>query len=729
MDLKRLLIQINSETVITAISVSFLLSFTLLFFSPATLYYTNIFEFDYSFSDIFPILIGLSIVFGLLFSSVLLLLKGKCHQILIIIVVCLGVLFYTQGNILVWNYGFLNGQEIDWNNYLLNGIFEILIWITVFLIAFLKPDKIYRSAIIISVFLIVIQSVGFLALAYFAPHEPEWKQYTLSNDQMYDFSKNQNVIIIILDSFQSDVFQEIINEDENIKKELLGFVYYRNSLGGYPATTYSIPLILTGQYYNYSMSFDRFIENSYMSSSLPKKMKESGYIVNIYDSPYLVFPNKNMISNSQKNTIDYPNFITSRLMKLTVFRHLPHFLKGLWYSQMVESASNDRNGDELVFYLANDDLNFLASLNNITNDGNNFPMFKVYHFTGAHPPFRINKDLQYEVLPYNRTGYIEQSKASLKITGAFLEKLKEMGYYDNSLIIIVGDHGIQENSYGLNISQLNRDVPLSLITNIRTSAGIPLVLVKPFNSNGSLTISDVPVSLSDIPKTVATELSLANDFPGKSIQTINNSENRNRTFYYYSTSPSLPPDECFHEYIITNFSWYGDSWQPTYKVYTTDGLKMQFPPDYQYGTTIKFGENKPSTFLAGGWSLPEEPWVRSQEKMAIIAFSADKPTSDMTLHIKTIPFIIDENSEKQRVIIYFNKHEIGNLSSSIQEQWNDNDFFIPQTYFKEKVQYISFYLPDAISPKSLGISNDPRDLSIGLASFNLTGRNNNDLMR
>ncbi len=190
------------DIIIPALSASFLLSTTLCFFGPATIYYTNIFEFFFTFSDIFPLLVSLTIVVGLLLTvAILRLFTGKIHRTIVCFVFSLGLLFYIQGNIFIWNYGLLDGHEIVWNNYIRIGIFELLVWIVILAIFIIKSEKIYRYVAVSCMILIVIQTIGLFSLVISAPSEPLWKNYNfIDNKSKFDFSDNSNVIVIVLDT-------------------------------------------------------------------------------------------------------------------------------------------------------------------------------------------------------------------------------------------------------------------------------------------------------------------------------------------------------------------------------------------------------------------------------------------------------------------------------------------------------------------------------------------------
>ena len=154
---------------------AFLLAFTLLFFGPSYIYYGNILEIPYYYSDMVWQFLAYSLVAGVIISVILLLLKGTIHQRAVAFGFAMGLLFWIQGHILVWDYGVLDGRAIIWEDYLLNGIIDSAIWVVVLAIALIKGPTFYKHIALVSVLLLVVQGVGLAAEIYQAPDEPEWK--------------------------------------------------------------------------------------------------------------------------------------------------------------------------------------------------------------------------------------------------------------------------------------------------------------------------------------------------------------------------------------------------------------------------------------------------------------------------------------------------------------------------------------------------------------------------
>ena len=110
---------------------------------------------------------------------------------------------------------------------------------------------------------------------------------------------------------------------------------FRNATGGFPSTAPSIPLILTGRYYDNSVPFQDFVKSTFKSASLPQQLKAANYHVyynNLYDWPSL-YADPSIASHVLKKTLRWHDAQARRwasgLMLLGVFRSLPQFGKRL----------------------------------------------------------------------------------------------------------------------------------------------------------------------------------------------------------------------------------------------------------------------------------------------------------------------------------------------------------------------------------------------------------------
>ena len=380
-------------------------------------------------------------------------------------------------------------------------------------------------------------------------------------DVLYDFSPQQNVILLVLDGFRSDIFMEIIQEDPAIKNEFNDFVYFYNAAAAYPSTVLSIPNIFTGQYYKNDIPLFQYIKESFLAHSLPKVLTMNAFQVDLIPpEPEVIYCDDSIATNCKAlNTfeISHAHQILS-LLNVTLFRYVPTLLK----RPFVRAGTK--------FYHEGS-LNAMYSFMRHATADAEMPTFKYLHFSLPHAPLQINEDLQYEPLRPTHANVKRQSKAALKIAANILSTLKTLHVFDQSLIMIISDHGFHpemrfnSNLFGVTAGTLPSQFdPSELIP--KASA---LLLVKPFATSpfahsGELKMTDAPVALGDIPATVVQELGLDPQFSGQSLFTISESASRTRTFFNHPEWGLWKNWEYFpslQQFYITGSIWEHHSWK------------------------------------------------------------------------------------------------------------------------------------------------------------------------
>jgi len=88
------------------------------------------------------------------------------------------------------------------------------------------------------------------------------------------------------------------------------------------------------------------------------------------------------------------------------------------------------------------------------------------------------------------------------------------------------------------------------------------------NARGELRVSDAPVCLGDIPRTVVEELGIEASFPGRSMFTVGEAERRERIYRAFVGSQVDPVYLApLYEYAVDGFSWDDTSWRETGNVF------------------------------------------------------------------------------------------------------------------------------------------------------------------
>lgn len=534
-------------------------------FMPFLIYATNKDEFSAGFLSIIanatlPALCLLSVF--VLLSSIL---PPRIYRAGLALLLGLSLLFYVQSTFLVWDYGLFDGKDIAWEAYRTLGKVDLALWTATLIIALYTAAKIEHHGRDCALFLLFLSSTNIIAPLFDSftdTHRLRWltpPQDTSLTD-LANFSKERNILHIILDGFLSPAFENIVKEDETYRNYFSDFTYYRNTLASFPTTAPSIPSILSGIDYDGSMTLPRFYESTLRKNSLPSVLTLSGFDTHLATlGHYCHFLSVTGCAPlARYNASDGKTLALKELAMLfdiSLFRGLPQFLKVLvyneqkWFSQQL---FRKRKGPDIHV----ESLDLVDSFTAMAQASALKPTYKFVHLIIPHSPIRLNAACQSRSRKRRPTllDYQAQARCALKLAHRVIEELKELNVYDQTMLIVSADHGFRTKFD--HIEDQSKDLP-------SISYALPLLLIKPFHHRGPLQTSEVPARLADLPATVQDALNLNNPFPEKSIFSLNPSEQRSRLFRYYRwkhrnwTGETLPP---MKEYIVNGHAWDERSW-------------------------------------------------------------------------------------------------------------------------------------------------------------------------
>lgn len=706
-------------------------SLDLFFFGPTQIFFTNPKEFNYFYIQVLPYLVGLTLASTLILTVISFLLSRlknkKISEVFLVIIFALGFLFWLQGNVILWNYGIFDGNLIDWSKYTSRMYIDGFVWFSVILLFVSRSKFFIKISKQVIILLIVLQSVYNGYIAYNTPKMANNKKYVIDESNKFTFSKNKNVIVILLDSVQNDVLYHILKEEPEYQKIFDGFTYYRDVVGAYPTTYLSVPVITTGYYYKNEKPIPQFIEESYKSRSIFKSAKEAGYRVEIYPevTRYSYYLDKSYIDNLNKNTGHIKEGLFKRLLDISFFRVLPSNIKKIifnnqswWFSR---KPVTDATQITLDYY--NDLLNkkFNLSLKS--------KILKFYHLSGAHHPFELNKNLEFNQdtnMGYEKK-YEELIKGNLKLLKLFFKKLDDLGVYKDSKIVLLSDHGLDihgYNSYGnepINIKNLDYFMKNEIYNPFTRP---PILLIKESSSNRGFNIDETSkISFKDIAKKIASLMDAdSSSYPGSEFETnIDNTSliNRKRDYFFYEYhNINLFKNDYFDEimeYEIEGPAYEISSWKPKWISYLPHNVKRTKKSfDYILGDKIDFGEKGNfRNYVLTGWSVLAEgnmTWTEGVSSDLRLDISRI-PKKYVTFEIKVVPFLT------QLTKVYLNDNFVGEKTI---DKAGVYFFEIDPKYFKKGTNLIKLELPSATkTPRELGINEDMRKLGLKVQYISL----------
>lgn len=654
------------------ICLGFAYSFMICVFAPLEAYFANQEEFWFTLLQVLPVVLIVFVVsvFALLF--IFLCIKGtKLAVWFYAFIFCTMLYLYIQGNYVPRKYGVLNGMDIQWENYqayaivslMLIFIFSIL-WIV---ISLKVKEKIYGVGKWICTGLVVVQLIT-LATLVLQNGGGEKSTTVVTTKDMFKLSENRNIIVFILDQFDSADMQELLNEDNKYRDLLENFTYYPDAMGGYPSTLGSVPYILTGEKYELGTTYRDWVNNGYENSNIYTTMKEKKYAVGLYTYPQFVNPDYAVNVERADYVINsYSNFAKT-MYKLVAFNYMPHQLKRLFYTESEEFLKL-RASKKYDVYSA-DTPNFYEMLKHeglTFSDEDN--KFIVYHVDGTHPPYTFDEmltsgeDRVYDVY--------DEAEGCLHLLDEYMQTLKENNAYDNTAIIVMADHGYH-----------------GLWQN-------PIFMIKNFAEKHEFTISDVKMSWDYLDEIF---ISLAS---GEKVDDMyitkcaNHSDVRKFSYYTWDN------DKWDRRYMpeITDYIAYGDA-KDISKFECVD----EFP--YYLGDVLSFGkpENAQKYCVYGiGSSEGSAAWTI--DRYALMQFDLkddyENILVDMEYSAVTLP--------PQTVIVYANQQKVAEF---VAEDAGSQEFVIPHQLVDEGRLVLGFEFPNSISPKDRGTSEDIRKLAL-----------------
>lgn len=364
------------------------------------------------------------------------------------VVLAMAACIYLEAGILSNGLAHLNGDVFLLQDRT-RALWDAVAWASVFAIVLLAHPLLRKHYFFASLCLMVL--VG--ASMFDTKHE---KLADKSNLIVHDFvpnetvihsliySTNRNVMVFILDSLEREQAHAIMEDPDAgpaLREQFRGFTEYTNNIGALPQTLLAVPNLLTGRYPDGTESMSDFAWSCYGSESALRDFLETGQDV------FMTTESLDCGYSTQTNEIqDVSGFKTSVLdasgnggdvwsiRNFTRWRWMPFGAKAIVSDLTGRVAKNATGGmgEWRVFPV----------LSKAEIDSSSSGTFLWLHTPGVHVPVRWNR--HGELLPAENStdqGCVEQGIFIMEMLGRLFDQYRSMGIYDNSLILVLGDHG------------------------------------------------------------------------------------------------------------------------------------------------------------------------------------------------------------------------------------------------------------------------------------------------
>lgn len=439
----------DRDQVKAAVLVSAAMSFMLCMFEPMSMYFLN--KADYWF-DLYTLLPVCLLMFGVCFFlsaavlSIIAVFLPKIYKLILPVYSVVFICLYIQGNYMSQDLPLLDGDIIEWGDYADQMLYSNIMWalaaVIIIALRLTVLKKIFAKAVsAVSVcmtlmFIVTVVTVGISNKGF-----EKKAEVTYTTQYRWDYSSDKNYIIFVLDAVDGTEESEVLANHPEYTEALRDFTYFDNVMSAYPYTYFAMPFLLSGEWFEYQEPYDDWNERAYTEGTIIAALKEQGYRMGMYDesAPRYgegMFQYENVVADRGEinNIIDFAKVE----LRLVGFKYLPYSMKKMSQVLPYEIDEQEKNRDDLSkvsFYGSNAE--FYEECREEQVKVSEQKCFKLIHIEGAHVPLIYNAD----VTTSEVTSYTGNVEAANTVLAAYIDRLKTEGIYDNSVIIVMSDHG------------------------------------------------------------------------------------------------------------------------------------------------------------------------------------------------------------------------------------------------------------------------------------------------
>jgi len=464
----------NKKNELSIILLSISVCFTVFFFSPVDIFLGNQREFVVDFKHIaIPLLLtslaSSAVLIG--FLNLLLLIKEWLCQGFSRLILGFLLAIYFQSLFLNSKMTSLTGDDAKYTDDMTSVVVNIVILsvililpLTLYILAKVMPkNKVLnagKGAVLpyLAGLIFVMQFIGVgtsILRADFSKYNRSYTRY-LSYEPSMSLSKEGNVIVFLTDRLDSLWMDEVIDRYPDVKDHFDGFTFYQNNISHNTNTFPSVPQMLTNYRYKGTEWAD-YTSKAWEGDTVPKVLTENGYNVNLLIDSLTTYSTVNQLEGQCFNIKDCDaddikfNYIGDggiipTMTQISLSRLSPYALKSFFTLGLGSNLSSKfieyKNDYPDIMPMAigvSSDIDYYNYLRrNRLNADSDEKTFSFIHLNCSHGSSAETVNLYDR---HEKVDIYSTTRGGFQILFEYFDQMKKLGVYDNSTIIVLGDHG------------------------------------------------------------------------------------------------------------------------------------------------------------------------------------------------------------------------------------------------------------------------------------------------
>lgn len=317
---------------------------------------------------------------------------------------------------------------------------------------------------------------------------------TTATDEVYTFSGRGDVVVILLDGLQPDVFEEVLARRPYLRRAFDGFVFFPRATGVASSTHLSMPAIHSGLIYQDGTSIAGLYEAAVGHGSFMAALSSAGYSSVLVNPVLDACPAGAVWCGHQTTLLDGNARSYLRelgvLLRVAAARSVP--------TPLSASIAGLDQFDPGIHDAVGRGAELLERFVRFAHRADGARRAKFLHVLTTHPPIRVDENCRpNQGAHWMRFDMVKQSECAILRVADLLARLKQIDVFDSATVVLVSDHGA---SLPPADPKLRRSLD-RWFQAVAGMAGVTLAVKAP-GATGMLRTSDTPAWLVDVATTV-----------------------------------------------------------------------------------------------------------------------------------------------------------------------------------------------------------------------------------